>query len=539
MSRTSIGVLGIIGGELPDFVLRSAVADVELRVVRATPAAALETLEQEAAAGRPLQAALCDLDLFGSLAVDGVATLCRRLPVPVVTRGEAGPDLLLELFAVGAADHLPRDFAPAAVVARVLVTLDRHLTERELRRGHAAFRRVFEGLDVAFAITDGAGRFLDVNPAFESLLGYGADVIGSLTAADLIHRDDLDSLQLLRDLAAGRREQYRVRTRYLHADGREVWVLVSASRFDDPIAGEPRIIAEIQDLSHEVEHRQERDRARESFWYLFDHNPLPSLVLDLHSFRLTATNSAAGEKLGYGPGELEGMPLRRIVADGEAVAALEEGLGGPDPYRGPSRVRIRRRDGSVLEMELTTVRIDHGGRPGRLLLLRGVRPETMPGDHGRPGTPGEAAGPAAPAGKTAATAPADPPILGGDGPGPRILLVDDNDAVRFLVQEMMRSQGYEVVTAGSAEEALRRVRSDHPYDMVVTDASMPGMSGAELVGRLRARLPDLRILVMSGHPGEALSRLADVPFLAKPFTAQELSLRLREILADSGDGRRP
>lgn len=515
-----------MAGNLPAFALRSEAAKVELRVVRATPETALATLDRQRAAGRPLEVVLCDLDLFEEPVTDGIAALCRRLTVPLVTRGHAGPDLLLELAAVGVATHLAPDLPPAAVVARLLVTLDRHLTERELRRGYAAFRRVFDQLDIAFAIIDGSTRFIGINPALRRLLGYGEGEMAAMTVADLTHRGDRGGLRLLQEVVTRQRERCRVRIRCLRADGGEVSVLVSASRFYDPVADEPRVIAEFQDLSHEVAARLERDRARESFWCLFEHNPLPSLMLDLRSFRFTAANLAAQEMIGDGAGEIEGMPLRRLLADGEAVTSLEAHLEGDDPFPGPSRVRIRRGHGSSLEVEITTVRVDHDGRPGRLLLLREAGSERVPAGRvgsearvGAAGTSPEVLGPG-------------PSVPGSTGPGARILLVDDDAAVRFLVQEMMRSQGYEVETVDTAEEALDRAERDRPYDVVVTDASMPGMSGVELVGQLRARSPGLRILVMSGHPGRTLSQLGDLPFLAKPFTAQDLSRRLGEILAD-------
>jgi PAS domain S-box-containing protein len=117
-----------------------------------------------------------------------------------------------------------------------------------------------------------------------------------------------------------------------------------------------------------------------------------------------------------------------------------------------------------------------------------------------------------------------------------ILLVEDDDVVRHATRRILTAGGYRVLEAQEAEEARRiSAARGHEVDMVVTDVMMPGETGAALAEGLRAERPDLPVLFISGYPGEDLARLGlrfrDVELLRKPFTARELTERVREVMA--------
>jgi two-component system cell cycle sensor histidine kinase/response regulator CckA len=114
-----------------------------------------------------------------------------------------------------------------------------------------------------------------------------------------------------------------------------------------------------------------------------------------------------------------------------------------------------------------------------------------------------------------------------------ILVVDDEPSVRTLIERILTRRGYAVLAASGAEEALR-LNSEHEVDAVVTDVMLPSMKGPELVEKLRLDRPQLRALFVSGFTSEALMEEglspADVAFVQKPFTGEELTSRLRELL---------
>lgn len=116
-----------------------------------------------------------------------------------------------------------------------------------------------------------------------------------------------------------------------------------------------------------------------------------------------------------------------------------------------------------------------------------------------------------------------------------ILLVEDEAVVRMLAAEIMRKSGYQVLEAADGAGALRLIDDRRSFiDLMLTDVVMPGMGGRQLVERLPAFLAGMKVLYMSGYPDEAIGRHGfldpGTPFLQKPFTADSLLRKVREIL---------
>jgi two-component system cell cycle sensor histidine kinase/response regulator CckA len=116
-----------------------------------------------------------------------------------------------------------------------------------------------------------------------------------------------------------------------------------------------------------------------------------------------------------------------------------------------------------------------------------------------------------------------------------ILLVEDEKAVRELVAEMLRQEGYAVLAAADPLEAIE-IGGRHPgaIEMLLTDVVMPKMSGRQLAGRLLPLRPDIKVVYLSGYTENAIVHHGvlepDVEFLAKPFSQQALAHKIREVL---------
>jgi CheY-like chemotaxis protein len=117
-----------------------------------------------------------------------------------------------------------------------------------------------------------------------------------------------------------------------------------------------------------------------------------------------------------------------------------------------------------------------------------------------------------------------------------VLLVEDDEGVRQLTERILCSFGYEVLVARDGEDALRRIADGAGIHAVVSDVVMPGLSGVELVERLRAVQGDLPVLLLSGYTGDEVSAtLAGTgrqAFLQKPFSPDALAAALDDLLAD-------
>jgi two-component system, OmpR family, response regulator MprA len=122
----------------------------------------------------------------------------------------------------------------------------------------------------------------------------------------------------------------------------------------------------------------------------------------------------------------------------------------------------------------------------------------------------------------------------------KILVVDDERAVRESLQRALELEGYRVELARDGEEALERLASASPPDAAILDVLMPGIDGLELCRRLRAGGNALPVLMLTAR-AEVDSRVAGLDagaddYLPKPFALAELLARLRALLRRAGNG---
>lgn len=120
------------------------------------------------------------------------------------------------------------------------------------------------------------------------------------------------------------------------------------------------------------------------------------------------------------------------------------------------------------------------------------------------------------------------------GPTLRILYVEDNPELRDTIALLMEGPSRTITACASAEQALEHEDRHGPFDLVVTDVSLPGMSGTELAHTLLARDAQRRIVLCSGYAldGDALTRSARVQVLHKPFDIEALEDLLDGVQAE-------
>jgi two-component system cell cycle sensor histidine kinase/response regulator CckA len=119
------------------------------------------------------------------------------------------------------------------------------------------------------------------------------------------------------------------------------------------------------------------------------------------------------------------------------------------------------------------------------------------------------------------------------GNGETVLVVEDDAAVREVIRLILGRSGYHLIEASSPDDALELcLARSTSIDLVLTDAIMPGMSGPQLIERLRRIRPDLPTVLMSGHLAlpDGHTVPADTPLIRKPFSTAELLRHLREVL---------
>ncbi len=141
------------------------------------------------------------------------------------------------------------------------------------------------------------------------------------------------------------------------------------------------------------------------------------------------------------------------------------------------------------------------------------------------------------AARTEAAVAAAPPGAARRLQGVRTLIIDDNDMVRRTIAELLRRRGLVVVEAAGGAEGLARL-AEAPVDLVLTDLQMPGMNGCELTRALKARTPDLPVVIITGWGESAAgNEEADCPadrIVAKPIDRDQLLGIIAELVPAPG-----
>jgi len=117
---------------------------------------------------------------------------------------------------------------------------------------------------------------------------------------------------------------------------------------------------------------------------------------------------------------------------------------------------------------------------------------------------------------------------------PTLLMVDDEARILTALRRTLRREGYELLTAGTAAEAIR-VLEERPVDLILSDQKMPGMSGLALLAEVARRQPTVARLLITGWteavPPEELKKLDVKALVPKPWEDAELKQVLRDVLA--------
>ena len=113
----------------------------------------------------------------------------------------------------------------------------------------------------------------------------------------------------------------------------------------------------------------------------------------------------------------------------------------------------------------------------------------------------------------------------------KILVVDDEEQVRAVIQRILETFGYTVITAENGEEGLKAALADSGVELVLTDVVMPIMGGFDMITAILSARPDMEVIFMSAYTGD--EQLAEqvsagrARFLAKPFKPSELDRKVK------------
>ena len=113
----------------------------------------------------------------------------------------------------------------------------------------------------------------------------------------------------------------------------------------------------------------------------------------------------------------------------------------------------------------------------------------------------------------------------------RVLVVDDEHLIRWSLEQNLKKQGYDVLTAGSGEDALRLVREEQP-DLVLLDIQLPGISGMEVLEKIKEFDDEIIVIMVTAHGGLETAvnamRVGAYDYINKPFNLDEVALIIKK-----------
>ena len=110
-----------------------------------------------------------------------------------------------------------------------------------------------------------------------------------------------------------------------------------------------------------------------------------------------------------------------------------------------------------------------------------------------------------------------------------ILMVDDDPIILMNTAALLEDLGHRVFEAGSGAEALELLAANPQIDLLITDQSMPGMIGTELIAAARCFRPALRVILATGYSAETIDGALNVTRLGKPFSFAELEAAVKRV----------
>jgi diguanylate cyclase (GGDEF)-like protein/PAS domain S-box-containing protein len=227
--------------------------------------------------------------------------------------------------------------------------------------------QILETMKGAVIVVDMSGRIRVANRAAGNLLGYAAESLHGTHVRDILQRDQnlstgqlLNSMGVLEHMMAWRA-----------ADGTTVDVLASSSFLRDADGAPVAVVYVASDFTERKRSEQALRESEHRYRTLFEMNPLPMWVYDFETLQFTAVNDAAVRHYRYTRSEFLRMKITEIRPE-EEVPAMIASLATLEERRGPRQFRHRKKDGTIIDVEITSFEFVSGGRRSRLAIAQDI-----------------------------------------------------------------------------------------------------------------------------------------------------------------------
>ncbi|MGH3088861.1 MAG: PAS domain S-box protein, partial [Rubrobacteraceae bacterium] len=260
-----------------------------------------------------------------------------------------------------------------AVCAVIRDVTERKKAEEELRESEERFRSTFEQAAVGVAHTSPHGSWLRVNGKLCEILGYTREELLERTFQDITHPDDLEGDLEHRDrLLAEEIPRYSLEKRYFRKDGSVVWINLTVSLVRDS-SGEPKyFIAIVEDITERKRDRDALAQSEERYRAVVEQAAEGIFLFDADTREVLESNTAFREMLGYAAEEMPGMTLHDVVAHDREGIDKNVRLVRDEGSRFVGERKYRRKDGSLVVVEVTASLVSYGGREVICVVIRDI-----------------------------------------------------------------------------------------------------------------------------------------------------------------------
>jgi PAS domain S-box-containing protein len=240
-------------------------------------------------------------------------TLCMAIPIMRGHMASASAIVLLSLAGTGARLLITQHRLVAAQEALRCDLSRRQKAEEAMRESEARFRGAFDFAAIGMAIVAPDGRYLRVNQSLCDIVGYSDRELLAMDFQSITHPDDLESdLSLGRKLLDGSIPYIHLEKRFLHKNGKIIWILVSVSLVRDAQSQPLYSVAQIQDITKRKEAEEAHRQSEERFAKAFGSNPDGIAISTRSEGRILEVNDAYVRMMGYERVELLGKTVGEL-----------------------------------------------------------------------------------------------------------------------------------------------------------------------------------------------------------------------------------